>query len=65
MYDLPPEYYRWLAAAKKRGGTTYQEMVDFLQGMGQVPPEVKKDFLQLIHASGIEVRDTVDEITDR
>jgi hypothetical protein len=47
-----------MAAAKKRGGTTYQEMVEFLHEMGQVTPELKQGFLQLVHDSGIEVRDT-------
>lgn len=58
MYDLPPEFYRWMAGAKKRGSTTYQEMVAFLRGRGEVTPELRESFLQLVHSSGIEVTDT-------
>ncbi len=57
MYDLPPEYYRWMAGAKQRGSTTYQELVEFLRGIGEVTPEEREAFLQLVHASGLEVTD--------
>lgn len=58
MYDLPPEFYRWMADAKGRGSTTYQEMVTFLRDQEQeVTPELRESFLQLIHASGIDVID--------
>lgn len=58
MFDLPPEYYRWMAAAKTRGRVTYREMVEFLNQTGQVTPETREGFLQLVSTSGIEVVDS-------